>query len=88
MNKYEKLCKEWLKSCSCAPPDKPEECSECTDAFLSAIKSTASKEPNTCCGKKLKKGQWWSFCGETDMGQTLPALCTECGGEFILEDEK
>lgn len=34
------------------------------------------------CGHTLAKGQWWNFCGETDMGQTLPALCTECGGEF------
>lgn len=37
------------------------------------------------CGKKLAKGQWWRFCGETDMGQTAPALCTECGGDFALE---
>jgi hypothetical protein len=24
------------------------------------------------CGKLLKEGQWWHFCGETDMGQTEP----------------
>lgn len=36
------------------------------------------------CGKILKEGQWWHFCGETDMGQTPPALCTECGGRFEL----
>lgn len=36
------------------------------------------------CRKKLAEGQWWKFCGETDMGQTLPALCTECGGEHKL----
>lgn len=36
------------------------------------------------CGKLLKEGQWWHFCGETDMGQTPPALCTECGGRFEL----
>ena len=34
------------------------------------------------CGEKLADGQWWSYCGETDMGQTEPALCTECGGNF------
>lgn len=39
------------------------------------------------CGKPLKRGQWWQFCGETDMGQTAPALCTECGGEFILASD-
>ena len=36
------------------------------------------------CGKRLAKGQWWGYCGETDMGQTLPALCTECGGQYKL----
>ena len=36
------------------------------------------------CRKRLAKGQWWGFCGETDMGQSLPALCTECGGPFKL----
>jgi hypothetical protein len=37
------------------------------------------------CKRKLATGQWWGFCGETDMGQTLPVLCTECGGEYILD---
>jgi len=40
------------------------------------------------CGKKLAKGQWWGFCGETDMGQTLPALCTHCGGAYILQEDE
>ena len=37
------------------------------------------------CGARLAPGQYWGFCGETDMGQTLPALCKQCGGEFIRE---
>jgi len=40
------------------------------------------------CGKKLAKGQWWGHCGETDMGQTLPALCTHCGGVYILQEDE
>lgn len=36
------------------------------------------------CGKLLAPGQWWHFCGETDMGQTLPVKCTACGGEYKL----
>jgi len=40
------------------------------------------------CGKLLAPGQWWRFCGETDMGQTLPVLCTECGGDMILADDQ
>jgi hypothetical protein len=40
------------------------------------------------CKRKLAPGQYWSFCGETDMGQSLPALCTECGGEYKLLDPK
>jgi len=38
------------------------------------------------CNRKLAKGQYWTFCGETDMGQSMPALCTECGGKFKLTD--
>lgn len=40
---------------------------------------------NKGCGRALAKGQWWNFCGETDMGQSMPALCTECGGDEKLE---
>lgn len=38
------------------------------------------------CGKQLAPKQWWNFCGETDMGQTMPALCEECepGGYILL----
>lgn len=36
------------------------------------------------CNKLLKEGQWWHFCGETDMGQTEPVQCTECGGQYEL----
>lgn len=41
------------------------------------------------CGKILKEGQWWHFCGETDMGQTPPALCEECepGGFKLASPE-
>jgi len=37
------------------------------------------------CKRILKEGQWWTWCGETDMGQTGPALCTECGGDLEFE---
>ena len=40
------------------------------------------------CGRKLAPGQWWTYCGETDMGQTDPALCTECGGSYKIEEKK
>ena len=39
-----------------------------------------------CCGKKLADGQYWSFCGETDMGQTAPVRCINCGGSFKLAE--
>lgn len=38
--------------------------------------------PRTGCHSRLAPGQHWAFCGETDMGDSEPALCTECGGEF------
>lgn len=34
------------------------------------------------CRARLAPGQHWAFCGETDMGQTSPALCERCGGSF------
>lgn len=40
------------------------------------------------CKKRLAPGQYWGYCGETDMGQSAPALCTECGGEYKLDDQK
>ena len=40
------------------------------------------------CRRPLAKDQWWNWCGETDMGQTAPALCTECGGEYKLKEEE
>lgn len=38
------------------------------------------------CRRKLASGQWFAFCGETDMGQTEPALCVGCGGDMRLAD--
>jgi len=31
-------CEEWLRGCSCADKNKPEDCKECTEAFLNRIK--------------------------------------------------
>lgn len=43
----------------------------------------------TGCKKQLAQGQWWHNCGDSDYG-SMPALCTECGGEYKLafEDQK
>jgi hypothetical protein len=30
-------CKEWLKGCTCAPADAPQQCAECTNAFLESL---------------------------------------------------
>ena len=39
------------------------------------------------CEAKLAQPCYWNFCGETDMGQTGPVLCTHCGGEYLrMED--
>lgn len=39
------------------------------------------------CNKPLADGQYWTFCGETDMGQTEPVCCTRCGGQLILAED-
>jgi hypothetical protein len=35
-------CREWIKGCTCAPRDAPQECKECTDAFLKAVLDRAT----------------------------------------------
>jgi hypothetical protein len=30
-------CREWITGCPCAAPASPQECKECTDAFLAAV---------------------------------------------------
>ena len=35
--KYVKACREFLKSCSCSGNARPQECNECTDAFVKHI---------------------------------------------------
>lgn len=40
------------------------------------------KEIVMTCGKSLASGQWWNFCGETDMGQTAPVQCVECSPKY------
>lgn len=39
MNRYEKLCLEWLKGCSCSESGHPEQCKDCTEGFLEAVKN-------------------------------------------------
>jgi hypothetical protein len=38
------------------------------------------------CNRALAPRQYWTRCGESDMGQTSPALCTNCGGNLLLAD--
>lgn len=59
-----------------------------SDEVDQAMQELADNAKKDGCGKKLESGQWWSFCGETDMGQSLPALCIECGGEFKLDSNE
>lgn len=47
------------------------------------------KDMRVGCTRLLADGQWWNYCGESDMGQTTPVLCTVCSGKygFIILDE-
>lgn len=65
---------------ACKNPSRPRQhIGEILDAALSAKPAAGG------CGSKLAPGQYWSFCGETDMGQSMPALCDQCGGSFKLD---
>jgi len=58
-------------------------------AMLDAPEGSPNPSPrrrHRGCRRPLADGQWWRFCGETDMGQTMPVLCTECGGDMRLKE--
>lgn len=57
------------------------------EVWEAGVSSTMTQTIPKGCDKPLAKGQWWGFCGETDMGQTMPALCTHCGGAYILKED-
>lgn len=58
------------------------------DAAVDFIDRREAQRGNGGCLRRLKDGQWWRYCGETDMGQTEPALCSECGGTFELDEHE
>ncbi len=43
-NKWEKACREWLKGCSCATTENPEECKQCTKAFFDYLKNLSNQK--------------------------------------------
>ena len=87
-NRFELVCLEWLNGCAHSTKQTPWDCSECTRSFIGQLLHLRDTIPKTGCGSVLKKGQWFRFCGETDMGQTAPALCAYCGGEYFLGETK
>lgn len=34
------------------------------------------------CGSRLADGQWWGYCGQTDMGQTVAVQCIKCEPKY------
>ncbi len=49
---------------------------------IAAYSRQAGPAPKKPCGSPLAAGQWWTFCGETDMGQTAPVLCNVCQPKY------
>lgn len=84
-NKFELACLEWLNGCPCSAKQNPCTLATLPRVFMEQLLRLRATLPNTGCGSVLKEGQWFRFCGETDMGQTAPALCTHCGGEYLRE---
>jgi hypothetical protein len=41
---FAKHCREWLKGCGSCEKGHPEQCKECTDAFLQAVKKVGGNE--------------------------------------------
>ncbi|MDX0262889.1 hypothetical protein GOC60_17045 [Sinorhizobium meliloti] len=43
-----RITREFLKGCSCAPPGRPYECSDCTEAFAKAAIDSEFKHGAKC----------------------------------------
>ena len=43
-NRFERVCREWLKGCSCSEERSPELCDECTGALLQHLKTLEGKD--------------------------------------------
>lgn len=59
---------------------------QATIEVVASLKESQKSNDGTGCGRRLADGQYWTFCGETDMGQTQRAICQECGGTFRLTE--
>lgn len=44
MNKYEKVCRDWLKDCPCPDQGYPDPCHECTSEFLKRLHEFKEEE--------------------------------------------
>lgn len=55
------------------------------DAKIQARDRADARKREPGCGRSIVDS-WWHYCGETDMGQSAPALCTSCGGTFTPID--
>ena len=73
----------WPKDHDCSFVSIPIELWRSLYDWQRAIDWRTKPGAKTGCGAMLKRGQHWSFCGETDMGQSEPALCTQCGGDLV-----
>ena len=47
-------CREWIKGCICAPAARPQDCPECTAAFLDAVLKRAQAHGLTIGSNALK----------------------------------
>lgn len=71
MNPWEKECREFLKGCSHARQNAPEECPECLKVFCDHLRTLAAENPWEKACREFLKG-----CSCT--GQGAPEECPEC----------
>ncbi len=50
---FASACREWIKGCSCAAADRPQDCKECTDAFLNGVLARAKNHGLVIGGNAL-----------------------------------
>jgi len=57
MNRFEELCRTWLKGCSNAISLDPKECPECTTAFLEAVQRAAESGDICRCSNEREEAK-------------------------------
>jgi hypothetical protein len=65
-------CREWMKGCTCAPANRPQECQQCTATFLDAVLSRAKKHGLQIGANAIEQTDAWTWTPNPSRHHPLP----------------